>query len=58
MREVNARVEDDEQECGNEDKGAVEDEEAGLILHDSVAPAAGHLSDTMIRCMLVICSSV
>lgn len=49
MREVNAWVEDDEQERGDEDEGAVEDEEAGLVLHDSVAPAAGHFSDTVMR---------
>lgn len=58
MREVNARVEEDEQESGDEDEGAVEDEEAGLVLHDFVAPAAGHFSDTVIRCALVICSRV
>lgn len=58
VREVNARVEEDEQECGDEDEGAVEDKEAGLVLHDSVAPAAGHFSDTVIRCTLVICSNV
>lgn len=54
MREINAWVEDDEQEGGDEDEGAVEDEEAGLVLHDSVAPTAGHFSDTVIRCALVV----
>lgn len=58
MREVNARVEEDEQECGDEDEGAVEDEEARLVLHDSVAPAAGHFSDTVIKYTSVICCSV
>lgn len=47
MREVNARVEEDEQKSGDEDEAAVEDEEARLVLHDFVAPAAGHFSDTV-----------
>lgn len=49
MREVNARVEEDEQKSGDEDEAAVEDEEARLVLHDFVAPAAGHFSDTVSR---------
>lgn len=44
--EEDARVEDSKQEAGDEDEGAVEDEEAGLVLHDFVAPAAGHFSNT------------
>lgn len=58
MREVNARVEDDEQESGDEDERAVEDEEARLVLHDFVAPTAGHFSDTVIGYMSVIYSRV
>lgn len=46
VREVDARVEEGQQERGDKDERAVEDEEAGLILHDSVAPAAGHFRDT------------
>lgn len=56
MREVNARVEEDEQKSGDEDEAAVEDEEARLVLHDFVAPAAGHFSDTVSRCTLVFYS--
>lgn len=56
VREVDAWVEDDEQESSDEDEAAVEDEEAGLVLHDSVAPAAGHFSDTVIRYSLVVYS--
>lgn len=48
--EVDARVEKGEQEAGDEDEGAVEDEEADLVLHDFVAPAAGHFGDTCKIC--------
>lgn len=58
MREVDAWVEEDEQESRDKDEGAVEDEEAGLVLHDFVAPAAGHFSDTVMRYVLVIYSRV
>lgn len=47
MREVDAWVEKGEEEGGDEDERAVEDEEAGLVLHDSVAPTTGHFSDTV-----------
>ncbi len=47
LGEEDARVEDGEDGAGEEDEGAVEDEEAGLVLHDVVAPAAGHFSDTV-----------
>lgn len=47
LGEVDSGVVKGEQERGDEDEGAVEDEEAGLVLHDFVAPAAGHFSDTI-----------
>lgn len=47
LGEVDSGVVEGEQECGDEDEGAVEDEEAGLVLHDFVAPTAGHFSDTV-----------
>lgn len=43
-------MEDGQQVHGDEDEGAVEDEEARLVLHDVVAPAAGHFSDTKQDC--------
>lgn len=46
LGEEDARVEDGEEGAADEDEGAVEDEEAGLVLHDVVAPAARHFRDT------------
>lgn len=45
-REVNSRVENGEQSRSYEHKGAIEDKERGLILHDFVAPTASHFSHT------------
>lgn len=48
LREEKSRVENCQERNGDEHEGAVEDEEAGFVLHDVVAPAAGHFSDTVI----------
>lgn len=47
LGEVDSGVVEGEQKRGDEDEGAVEDEEAGLVLHDFVAPTASHFSDTV-----------
>lgn len=39
-------MEDGEEVDGDEHEGGVEDEEAGLVLHDVVAPATAHLDDS------------
>lgn len=46
LGEEDALVEDGEEGVADEDEGAVEDDEVGLVLHDVVAPFAGHFSDT------------
>lgn len=40
-------MENGKQVDGYEDEGAVEDEEAGFVLHDVVAPSAGHFSNSI-----------
>lgn len=55
LRKEDARVEDGEERDGDEDEGAVEDEEAGLVLHDVVAPAAGHFCDS--GCVLALAAT-
>lgn len=47
LGEVDSGVVEGEEERCDEDEGAVEDEEAGLVLHDFVAPTASHFSDTI-----------
>ena len=42
-----SRVEGGQAECGNGDHDTVEDDEVSLILHDGVAPAAHHFTDTV-----------
>lgn len=46
LGEEQARVEQGEEVCCDEDEGGVEDHEAGFVLHDVVSPAAGHFGDT------------
>lgn len=40
-------MESGQEEACDEDEGAVEDEKAGLVLHDVVAPSACHLGDSV-----------
>jgi hypothetical protein len=47
LGEEEARVEGRQEERGDEHERRVEDEEAGLVLHDVVAPSAGHFNDTI-----------
>ena len=46
LREIDSGVEDSQQRGSDEDHSAVEDEEAWFVLHDFVAPTAGHFSDS------------
>ena len=46
LGEDEARVENGEAEGGDGDHDAVQGDEVGLVLHDRIAPAVGHLADT------------
>lgn len=47
LGEIKGGVKDGEESDGDGDEGRVEDVEAGLVLHDVVAPAIGHFGDAV-----------
>jgi hypothetical protein len=49
LREAVAGMEDSECDGSGKDHAAVERDEVGLVLHEGVAPAAGHFGDTFDR---------